>query len=294
LTASGEQRHSTDYPWDLGVFAPSVASLTPGETISLASRLGYSYVEWRLETAESLENSPWGRALNTLVLDDLNSMADDVRRSQEDAGMRTCGMQLRESIANREFLAAVIEVADMLGSCRIQVEVPALDRDLGYRSQVDGFRSHLSAWIEGAQSVGIRLCVESHFGSIAPSVALALKLTEPFSPAEVGVVWDPANGLIEGSESPALVLELLDGYLAEVHAKNGGWWQEESGEWTFEWCDLNKGIIDWAETLGLLDAAQYGGPLVVEDYRQGDPEAKLRAARDNLNKLMSRRSGERS
>jgi sugar phosphate isomerase/epimerase len=294
LTARNEQVFSTDHPWELGVFAPSVASLTPRETLALASHLGYSYVEWRLETADSLENSPWGRALNTLVLDDLTAEAENVQKAQKDAGVQTCALQLRASIADRQFLPVVMEAANILKSSRLQVEVPELDSDLGYRRQVDDFRSHLSAWVEGAVSAGVRLCVESHFGSIAPSVALALRLIEPFSPAEVGVVWDPANGLLEGSEAPPLALDLLDDHLAEVHAKNGGWWQDESGEWTFKWCGLDEGIIDWTKILGLLDAARYGGPLVVEDYRQIEPDAKLRAARDNLHRLMSRRSGERS
>jgi sugar phosphate isomerase/epimerase len=111
---------------------------------------------------------------------------------------------------------------------------------------------------------------------------------EPFSPAQVGVMWDPANTVYEGSEIPSMALDLLGSYLAEVHLKNGAWKREEDGKWNFEFCDLSHGLVQWPAVLKLLDEIPYHGPLIVEDYRWTDPEAKLAAARQEFERAVSK------
>ena len=64
------------YAWELGLFAPSVSQLNFEDTLSLISDCGYRWVEWRVQTQEAIDSSPWGKAYNTLPLD---TMKEDLK-----------------------------------------------------------------------------------------------------------------------------------------------------------------------------------------------------------------------
>lgn len=270
--------------WELGLFAPSVSQLTPAQTAALVSQAGYRWIEWRVQTLEAIESSPWGRAYNTLALDNLESEARQVASTLSEAGVETCGLQVDAPAEDKNVLPVVLKATQILGCRLICLHAPHFDPRLGYHAQRDAFRAVLSSWVKRAEDRGMRICVENHFGSIAPSVSLTLRMLEGFDPALVGVVWDQANAALEGSAAPALSLDQLGPYLAEVHTKDGAWQRGEDGKWSFNWCDLGDGLVDWPEMLSLLHRAKYTGPLVIEDYRPISEESKLTKARDYLQK----------
>src|SRR4030066_1516553 len=80
--------------WDLGLFAPSVSQLSPAETISLLSKTGYRWVEWRVQTNEAIESSPWGKAYNTLVLDHLVEDSRQVAKNLEGSEVKVAALQV--------------------------------------------------------------------------------------------------------------------------------------------------------------------------------------------------------
>lgn len=264
--------------WELGLFAPSVSQLTRPETIHLLSKSGYKWVEWRVQTLQAIESSPWGRAFNTLALDTLLDEAHEVADCLVNSGVCVSGLQVDAPEDFPNLMQIVREAAQLMNCSRVGISSPAFDPCIGYRSQRRAFQSVLQKWIEAFSGSGMRLCLETHFGTITPSTALVMNVLEEFPAEQVGVMWDPANTIYEGSEIPSMALDLLGPYLAEVHLKNGSWKREEDGKWNFDFCDLSQGQVQWPKVLRMLSDLPYGGPLIVEDYRWMPPEAKLAKA----------------
>jgi sugar phosphate isomerase/epimerase len=274
--------------WELGLFAPSASQLTVADTVSLLSQGGYRWVEWRVQTSEAIDSNPWGKAYNTLAIDDLGAQASAAAPILKEAGVGVCGMQVDVPEGFPDVEKIVLDAAQAMGCPNVLLTGPSYDPVVGLRSQRDAFRKVIAAWVNSAKNTGVRICVENHMWTIIPSTALVVELLAEFSPAQVGVMWDPANSIWEGSETSPMALDLLGDYLAEVHLKNGAWARQEDGTWAFDWCDIAEGMVDWPATLGLLQAAGYQGPLVVEDYRPAEPADKLAVGKEGLKWALQR------
>lgn len=265
--------------WELGLFAPSVSQLTHPETISLLQKSGYKWVEWRVQTLQAIESSPWGKAFNTLTLDNLLEEAMQVAETLQGTDVRVSAMQLDAPEDFPGLAQTIREAADILNCNKVGISAPCFDPCEGFRSQKETFQKQIQKWIDTFGEHGVKVCLETHFGTITPSTALVMSVLERFSPEQVGVMWDPANMIYEGSELSSMALDLLGPYLVEVHLKNGAWTREADGKWNFTFCDLSEGMVSWPQILKMLADLPYRGPLIVEDYRWMDPEAKLANAR---------------
>lgn len=273
--------------WELGLFAPSVSQMTPSETIALLSKMDYKWVEWRVQTNEQIESSPWGKAYNTLVLEHLIQDAREISAILKGSGVKVAALQLDAPDEFPNLHSLVREAAEIMSCSKILLFSPSLDLCQGYHAQKMMFQDQIRKWVAAFAGSKTRICLETHFSSITPSSALAMGILEPFNPNETGVIWDPANMVFEGSEIPALAMDLMGSHLAEVHLKNGEWKREEDGKWNFNFCDLSQGIVNWPAVLKLLDELPYLGPLIVEDYRWTEPEAKLTQARMEYEKALA-------
>jgi len=272
--------------WELGLFAPSVSQLNVDETLNLIAESGYRFVEWRVQTLEAIEGSPWGKAYNTLVLDTMKKDTAGYVPLLKKLGIGVCGLQVDAPPDYPMLQEVVLDAAKAMACQNVLISSPHYEPAKGYWDQRDAFRKTLAGWIKKAKGSGIRICVENHFWSITPSCALIIDLLGDFSSAEAGVMWDPANGYWEGLEVPAMALDLLGKYLAEVHFKNGCWKRGEEGKWAYDWCDIPNGLVDWKSVLGLIKNTGYRGPLIVEDYRPTSPQDKLAAARKGMEWVM--------
>jgi sugar phosphate isomerase/epimerase len=273
--------------WELGLFAPSVSQLTLAETIALLSKMGYKWVEWRVQTHEQIEASPWGKAYNTLVLDHLIDDARQVASLLEGSDIKVAALQVDAPEDFPELQKVVREAAQIIDCSKVLLFSPCFDICTGYKSQKQDFQAQIAKWVAEIANTKVRICLETHFSSITPSTALTMGILEPFSAEQTGVMWDPANMVLEGAEIPALALNLMGFHLAEVHLKNGEWKREEDGKWNFNFCDLSQGIVQWPVVLKMLAEHSYQGPLIVEDYRWMDPEAKLAQARQEYEKALA-------
>lgn len=275
------------YQWELGLFASSVPQLSTTETISLLPESGYRWVEWRVQTSEAIENSPWGKAYNTLAIDDLAVEAAELAHRLEDADVGVSGMQVDVPEAYTDAQKIVLEAAQTMNCRRVLLTGPAYDPSIGYRNQRDAFQQVIASWVNGAENTGVKICFENHMWTIIPSVALIIDLLKGYDASQIGVMWDPANGYWEGLEVPHMAVDLLGDLLEEVHFKNGIWSRHEDSNWSYDWCDITEGMVDWPQVLQLLDQVNYQGPLVVEDYRPIEPKVKLAKGREGLDKTLA-------
>jgi sugar phosphate isomerase/epimerase len=136
-------------------------------------------------------------------------------------------------------------------------------------------RASLAKAVELTSKAGVVLLVENAPDSLAPSATLARELIEGHGPEQVGVLWDPGNGLMEGHLSAALAIADMGRYLHHVHVKNIVW-RRVDGVWKWSYSSLATGLLDWPATLAALRAAGYGGRVSVDHLSGAATVAGLR------------------
>ncbi|AGZ43483.1 hypothetical protein AFR_26105 [Actinoplanes friuliensis DSM 7358] len=144
------------------------------------------------------------------------------------------------------------------------------DAGLGYQRIAAEARRELAALAALARRHHLRIALQLHHGTIHPSAAHALRLTE-----ELAVYADPGNQVMEGREDLAMSLDLLGDRVACVGVKNAAWLGERLG-----WQPLaDGGVLEWPDILRTLHQRGYDGPLSLHaHYPMTDPGATV--ARD--------------
>lgn len=166
------------------------------------------------------------------------------------------------SLLEPEKLRPFAELAAALGAPHVRVFAPAL-------ADAAGARDGLAAAAQITQAHGVSLLIETAPGTIVPSTAQARALVDGFPPAEVGVLYDPGNMVIEGHVDARLAIAELGPYLRHVHVKNVAW-HREHGRWQWRHAALDAGLLDWSAIVAALKDAHYTGRLCL-DHLGGEP-----------------------
>jgi len=170
------------------------------------------------------------------------------------------------SIADREILMPVFEAAGILGSKGVRVSLgPPLDGKRRYWTVQEEVQRQLAALIPSIQPFGVKALFEIHFKTLISSPSLAYLLLKNFDPAQVGVIFDPGNMVVEGREDWMVGVEVLGDYLGHVHVKNASW--QKDGNWNWRWDELDSGMVDWEEVMGALFSVDYEGYLSNENLK---------------------------
>jgi sugar phosphate isomerase/epimerase len=192
------------------------------------------------------------------------------------------GLQL--GVVTTDLVRADDTADTILGVCA-ELGVPLVrlgwwryDAALGYQRVLDTARRDLAALAGLGRRHGVRLALQLHHGTIHPSAAHALRLTE-----ELPVYLDPGNQAMEGSEQLPMSLDLLGDRIACVGVKNAAW--RGTG---LAWQPLadGGGVVDWLATLGTLRERGHAGPLSLHaHYPTADPVADVGRDLAHLRKL---------
>jgi sugar phosphate isomerase/epimerase len=146
-------------------------------------------------------------------------------------------------------------------------------------------RTALAQAIEITAAAGVVLLLENSPASLTPSTTLTRELIDGHGPEQVGVLWDPGNGIIEGHLDPRLAIADLGEYLHHVHVKNVAW-RRSGGVWSWSYASLATGMLDWASLVAALDAAGYRGRLSIDHLPGPANVATLRRETDALRSLL--------
>ncbi len=130
--------------------------------------------------------------------------------------------------------------------------------------------------VELSRKTNVRFLLEMHSGALTASSLSAVKLLEDVDPRHVGVIYDPANTILEGNMRPRCDVEVLGKYLAYVHAKNlifafTGKFTEEPvrrAAWEYKLTHLPYGIVDYLEVFFALKTGGFNGYVSSEEYFQ--------------------------
>jgi sugar phosphate isomerase/epimerase len=147
-------------------------------------------------------------------------------------------------------------------------------------------RAALARAIEITAAAGVVLLLENHPDSLAPSTTLTRELIDGYDPAQVGVLWDPGNGIIEGHLDPRLAIADLGDYLHHVHVKNIAW-RRSGGVWSWSYAPLATGMLDWSALLAALQTAGYRGRLSIDHLPGASSLPALRRELRSLRALLA-------
>jgi sugar phosphate isomerase/epimerase len=235
-----------------GAFTVLLPDLGLDEVFELLGRLGYDGVELRVK--EDYHVAP----------DQLLSQVTRLTVLMSRAGLEIPILGTYLSVAEVEKLVPVFEAADRLEATGVRVSLGApLDGRRPYWELLSEAQRNIETMIAAIAPFRARALFEIHFRTALASPSLAHLLLKPFDPARVGVIWDPANMIVEGREDWRLGLDLVGDYLAHVHVKNTAWHRD--GAWAWRWEELDAGIVDWEEMLRILSGRGYAGYLSNEN-----------------------------
>ncbi len=266
------------------VTSVGMPELSLQEQAELLQRLGYDGVELRVRrTPDAQQSQPpsyWGRHVNDVSPENFADKADEIRRVLSDHGLALAGVASNAACTDLEQIRLLVDGAVKAGAPFIRVGAAAgYDGSRPYREIFGETVAGYARALEITRGSGVKMLLEIHGGTIHPSASLAHRIVSHFDPAEVGVIYDPQNMVMDGYETTALAVELLGPYLAHCHVgahKPEPKGRDERGavQWTWPGCPLSEGLYDFGKMMDALKRIGYEGFLSVEDFRDAPAEEK--------------------
>jgi sugar phosphate isomerase/epimerase len=210
-------------------------------------------------------------------------------------GLAIAGVTVQSGPAGLDKPASIkpiVSFAAELGAPYVRLWAPVY-RGGSFADEVRKRRSALAQAVEIAAGQGVVLLLENRPDSLAPSTTLTRELIDAHGPDEVGVLWDPANGIIEGHLDPRLAIADLGPYLHHVHVKNIAW-RRTGGAWHWSYASLAAGMLDWPAVLAALDDSGYRGRLSLDHLPGASTPATLRRELKALASMLAARERARS
>ncbi|WP_127588757.1 sugar phosphate isomerase/epimerase family protein [Paenibacillus koleovorans] len=270
----------------LSVFTVVTPDLSPEQLADAAKAAGLHGIEWRFKgtPAEVRDQAPsfWGNNLCSIDPELSDEETLQFKQVTESRGLVVAGLTPYLNNLDLAETEHAFRKAKLIGAAAIRVGVAGYDGSTPYPELYEKTVRYLKEAEQMAKQFGVKGLVETHHNTISPSASLAHRLVSHCDSDHIGVLFDPGNMVHEGYEHWRMGLELLGPYLAHVHVKNTGWFengQREDGtvRWESRWAPLAAGSVDFAAVLKHLKAVGYDGWLGVEDFsKQYGSEELLR------------------
>ena len=225
------------------------------ETFQLLRELDYDGVEIRVKEDYHLSPST------------ISSYLDELKGLQSEFGLQVPVLSTYLPVTDHRALFPVFRAAEALGVSGVRVSLgKPYSQNLSYWQLRDRAMREIESFISAVHPGSVKALFEIHFKTIIASPSLAYLLLQNFDPAQVGVIFDPGNMVIEGYEDPYMGTEIIKDYLAHVHIKNASW-KSEAGQWVHQWEDLECGIAVLEDVIKALKRIGYEGYLSNENLK---------------------------
>jgi sugar phosphate isomerase/epimerase len=274
------------------VFTASTPDWTPAEAATTLAAQGWDGIEWRVVDQEPGDGTGfWAGNRTTWPFTGLLDSLGEIARVTDEAGLAYSGLGGYQQASDHDAVLTMLRATAELGASQVRVSMPRTRTGEPYPALFDRTRADLSWIADRAAELGVKALVELHHSTITSSASAALRLIDGLDPANVGVIHDLGNLLIEGQEDHLAAFELLGPYLAHVHVKNARWVPTDdiradgSVVWRHEWATLREGQASVADYFADLRTIGYDGWVTVEDFSTDLP-LEARTA-DNLAVLRS-------
>ena len=235
------------------------------EVIKLFKTIGYDGIEVRV--------APDGQ-INSETLTD--EEAEAIHREAKNAGMEfSCLTSYYQNFVDLEKrqdviakLKRVIEIASILNCPMVRVyggvepnSQPGVWFNDVWTRTVTGIRETA----EYAAKFGVRICIETHIGSLTMSIRDVVRLLEDVNMHNVGILFDYAWVELAGVEFGAEAVRRAARYIFHVHIKD--WKLENRLPVKKTSCLMGEGTVAWEEVLAELKRIGYTG-YISDEYEK--------------------------
>lgn len=247
------------------------------EIVKMIRRLGADGIEWGLP---KLEEAP--------------AAIKEMAHLTKEEGLEVVGYINGGKLWKKEEMKCWAEVVAAVGGKSLRVAHPwiawdyqeSLHQRSSYQEIFKLAHDAMPDVVKLSQQTGVRFLLELHAGALTASALAAANLLGGSDPKCVGVIYDPANTVIEGNLRPRNEVEILGPYLGYVHAKNVMYSVEgrlletpvPRAKWSHKLTHLHCGMLDWVEVMFALKAGGFNGYVSSEEYFQegDDQEVQLK------------------
>ncbi len=250
----------------LGVYSLVTPDCDIEEAAALVADVGYTGIEWTLDYTNALWDGESNWHIDT---GNLAETAERARRAADEHGLTTVALGSRCGCFDPDRVRVALEAARLAGALGVRVHAPGYDGSTHHDELLRRGRDAFAALEEDARAAGVKVWVEIHNGLICPSASAMRRLLDGFDPAWIGAIFDPGNMLREGMENWRMAVQMLGPYLQHVHAKDGGWFRRDDGEWECRNMPFPDGMVNWPQVIEALGSVGYEGFLDIEDFRSG-------------------------
>ena len=250
------------------------------EIVKIALDAGVQGIEWGLGAIEGIEKE-------TKLM----------RKATEDAGLEVLsyinGGKLWKTDEIRRYSEAVAAGNGHI----LRVAHPwfafnydeSLHQPDSFMTLVEMSREGLAKLMELGKEYNIRYVLETHAGSCFASPLAVPWILKDFDPKYCGVIYDPANTLIEGFVRLRGAVELMGDYIAYIHAKNLAFVEktDENGKLTFgrQRRTVDQGMIDYVELMFALKMHNWHGFFSFEEFVTQDSSQVAEEVRNGIEHL---------
>jgi sugar phosphate isomerase/epimerase len=244
----------------------SLRDFSCAEIIALAKRLGLDGIEWGIPNSS---------------LADAKEISDEMVKRTKEAGLEICGFLNGCKPWETDLLEKWCEALAGKGIPALRLEHPwygynyeeTLHQPDRFDALVKRTRKGLEDSLPLAKKYKIKFVLELHSGAIASSPAIVPQLLSGLDKNYFGIIYDVANTEMEGYIRPRGAVELMEPYIAYVHAKNWEPYMKEKTdfglgkrqEWAIRRCPIYNGKTDWLEAMFALKNCNFEGYISIEE-----------------------------
>lgn len=238
------------------VFTVAMGEYTVEDAASELGRMGYHGVEWRIHDDYHI------------ALDEIEEKAEQIKALSDANDLEIASLGTYLDYHDIAGIKSALAAAKVMDCPAIRIGTPQYRGEAHYGELLEEAVTSLRQVEQLSADADARALLEIHSGTICPSASAAYRLLSNFDSAHLGVIFDPANMIIEGRENWKMGLEILGEYVVHVHAKNIAWFADENEGgrgWQWRYTPLDDGMVDWQEVMAALKGAGYDGYVSVED-----------------------------
>ena len=144
-----------------------------------------------------------------------------------------------------------------------------------FMTLVEKSKEGMAKLMELGKEYNIRYVLETHKGSCFASPLMVPLALKDFDPRYCGVIYDPANAVLEGFVLPRIAVEVMKEYIAYIHTTNlmfkEGRTPEGRTKLDFERRTVDNGAVDYVELMFALKLHNWDGWFSFEEFVSKDP-----------------------
>lgn len=242
------------------------------DLVPLMKTIGYTAIEPAVGYKKALwdVNSQWH-----ISIDRLEEDLKNLKKLGDANGIAICSLASGAPIADPVVLERFLAAAASVSCPCVRVGAPGYDGKTKYKEVFEQAIRNVETVEKLSQKHKVKSVFETHMFNIIPSASAAYQLVRHFDPDYVGIVYDPANGMVEGWEN--FGIDLLDKYIAHVHMKNLSWLPDKGGQvdyfcdgrWRWVFSGIMAGVSNWSKIIKALKAINYDHAISFEDFEGG-------------------------